>query len=47
MSQRERNILVYADWLNDAQSALMGNLPAIQIRCKEVFAFEYNKDWLK
>lgn len=47
MSQRERNILVYADWLNDAQPALMGNLSAIQIRGKEVFAFEYNKDWLK
>ncbi len=47
MSQRERNILVYADWLNKAQPALMGNLSAIQIRGKEVFAFEYNKDWLK
>lgn len=47
MSQRERNILVYADWLNEAQPALMGNLSAIQIRGKEVFAFEYNKDWLK
>lgn len=47
MSQRERNILVYADWLNDAQPALIGNLSAIQIRGKEVFAFEYNKDWLK
>lgn len=47
MSQRERNILVYANWLNDAQPALMGNLSAIQIRGKEVFAFEYNKDWLK
>jgi serine/threonine-protein kinase HipA len=47
MSQRERNILVYADWLNDAQPALMGNLSAIQIRGKEVFAFEYNRDWLK
>lgn len=47
MSQRERNILVYADWMNEAQPALMGNLSAIQIRGKEVFAFEYNKDWLK
>ena len=47
MSQGERNILVYADWMNDGQPALMGNLSAIRIRGKEVFSFEYNKDWLK
>lgn len=47
MSQRGRNILVYADWTEAAQPALIGNLSAVQIRGREVFAFEYSKDWLK
>jgi serine/threonine-protein kinase HipA len=41
-----REILVYADWEGLNESTLMGRLSADQIRGKEVFSFEYEKDWL-
>lgn len=47
MSQNERNILVYADWINDDKPVFMGYLSSLQIRGKEIFSFEYDKDWLK
>jgi serine/threonine-protein kinase HipA len=47
MLQRERNILVYADWETASEPLLMGVLSATQIRGKEVFSFEYDKNWLK
>jgi serine/threonine-protein kinase HipA len=46
MSQRERYILVYADWQELDNPKLMGRLSAIQMRGKEIFAFEYDKEWL-
>jgi serine/threonine-protein kinase HipA len=47
MSQRERNILVYADWQELGNPTLMGRLSATQMRGKEIFAFEYDKEWLQ
>jgi len=47
MNQRERNILVYADWEGLTQPSLVGILSATQIRGKEIFSFEYNKEWLQ
>ncbi len=41
-----REILVYADWEGLNESTLMGRLSADLIRGKEVFSFEYEKDWL-
>jgi serine/threonine-protein kinase HipA len=47
MKENSREILVYAN-LNTIQSPeLMGVLLANQIRGKEVFSFEYEKNWLK
>ena len=47
MSQRERNILVYADWQELGNPTLMGMLSATQMRGKEIFAFEYDREWLQ
>ncbi len=47
MSQRERNILVYADWQELGNPTLMGMLSATQMRGKEIFAFEYDKESLQ
>jgi serine/threonine-protein kinase HipA len=45
-----KNILVYADWINMprrmASPALIGKLKVQQIRAREIFSFEYDKDWL-
>lgn len=47
MSQRERNILVYANWQDVENPILMGRLSATLLRGKEIFAFEYDKEWLQ
>ena len=47
MPQRERNILVYADWENRSEPSLMGIFSAIQIGGKEIFSFDYETNWLK
>jgi serine/threonine-protein kinase HipA len=44
---REREILVYAGWTDLKGPLLMGRLYANLIRSKEVFSFEYERDWLK
>ncbi len=44
MSQKV--IYVYADWQEINEPLLMGLLTAELLRGKEVFSFEYNKDWL-
>lgn len=43
----ERKIYVYAHWHPLPTPTLMGYLYATQLRGKEIFAFEYNKSWLK
>jgi serine/threonine-protein kinase HipA len=42
----KREIFVYADWTEVAPQ-LMGVLNAELLRGKEIFSFEYNKEWLK
>lgn len=46
-SNNEREILVYAAWADLKNPILMGRLYANLIRGKEVFSFEYEKEWLK
>lgn len=43
----QKNILVYAGWQEFDVPEFIGVLTANKIRGKEVFSFEYNKDWLK
>ena len=45
MAQRE--IYVYADWQEINGPKLMGILTAETIRGKEIFSFEYDKEWLR
>jgi serine/threonine-protein kinase HipA len=47
MAERKRIIQVFADWETISEPQLMGLLSATQIRGKEIFAFEYDKEWLK
>lgn len=47
MAERKRIIQVFADWETIPEPQLMGLLSATQIRGKEIFAFEYDKEWLK
>lgn len=42
-----KKIHVYADWAGLKESILMGILSAEVIRGKEIFSFEYSKEWLK
>jgi len=42
-----RAVYVYADWKGMSGSQLMGVLYAELLRGKEVFAFEYDKEWLQ
>lgn len=42
----KREIYVYADWREVEGSKLMGVLVSERLRGKEIFSFEYNKDWL-
>ncbi len=41
-----KKILVYADWQELNGTTFMGILQAELIRGKEVFSFEYSKEWL-
>uniref|UniRef100_UPI00404AE8E2 type II toxin-antitoxin system HipA family toxin n=1 Tax=Fulvivirga sp. TaxID=1931237 RepID=UPI00404AE8E2 len=43
----KRNIYVYADWQKVNGPKLMGTLTAENTRGKEVFSFEYDKEWLR
>ncbi len=47
MADKKRVIQVFADWETMSEPHLMGLLSATQIRGKEIFAFEYDKKWLK
>jgi serine/threonine-protein kinase HipA len=47
MADKKRIIQVFADWETMPEPQLMGLLSATQIRGKEIFAFEYEKHWLK
>jgi serine/threonine-protein kinase HipA len=42
----QREILVYANWTGIQTPALMGTLRASQLRGKEIFSFEYTREWL-
>jgi len=46
MSNQEKKIWVYADWSVLKATKLLGCLTAQRIRGKEVFSFEYDKEWL-
>lgn len=43
----QRNIEVYAHWAGLSQPTLIGVLHATPSRGKEIFSFEYSKEWLK
>ncbi|MDX9925214.1 MAG: HipA domain-containing protein [Ignavibacteriaceae bacterium] len=43
----KKEILVYADWHTLKKTELMGFLRVEQIRNKEIFSFEYSKEWLE
>lgn len=46
MKPGRRAILVYADWVGLGGAARLGTLTAAPARGKEVFSFEYDRDWL-
>jgi len=46
MSEGAKQMLVYADWEPFPQPMLMGTLNSLLLRGKEVFSFEYDKNWL-
>jgi len=41
-----REILVYADWVGLKEPELMGKLHDDRTGGKEVFSFEYQKEWI-
>jgi serine/threonine-protein kinase HipA len=43
----KRDVYVYADWYDLEEPALMGVLHSELLRGKEVFSFEYEKNWLQ
>ncbi|MBI2374413.1 MAG: hypothetical protein HYV07_10500 [Deltaproteobacteria bacterium] len=43
---KQRVIEVVADWVGLEGPTLLGHLTATPARGKEVFAFEYDKEWL-
>ena len=45
--ENHRDIYVYADWKEMKEPMLMGTLHSNRLRGKEIFSFEYDKDWLK
>lgn len=47
MHHNNKEILVYADWMDLKAPFSMGLLQVNQIRGKEVFSFSYNKKWLE
>ncbi len=46
MKQGEKDILVYADWLEVKEPQCIGVLSGSLLRGKEIFAFEYDPLWL-
>ena len=46
MANKEKAIYVYADWIN-GPPVLMGKLYVSAYRGKELFSFEYTKDWIR
>ena len=46
MAIDEKTIFVYADW-NNQSPILIGRLYADSIRGKELFSFEYSKEWIR
>jgi serine/threonine-protein kinase HipA len=44
---QQKNIEIYAHWKGLSNPILVGVLYATPSRGKEIFSFEYNKDWLK
>jgi len=47
VKDNKKEILVYAHWLGMDKPVLMGNLYSSRIKGKEIFSFEYDKNWLK
>ncbi|MBC31552.1 MAG: toxin HipA [Muricauda sp.] len=47
MAQERKEIMVYANWDGIKAPLLMGNLYATPSRGKEIFYFEYDKEWLR
>ena len=45
-TNNNREILVYANWIGLNEPTLMGRLSAGLTRGKEIFSFEYEKEWL-
>ena len=45
MNDREKRILVYADWTHDGPT-LIGELYASVSKGRETFSFAYDKGWL-
>ncbi|MDR2149073.1 MAG: HipA domain-containing protein [Tannerella sp.] len=43
----KKDIGVYADWQGLEQPRVMGILHGVSLRSKEIFLFEYDKNWLK
>ncbi|WP_233098667.1 type II toxin-antitoxin system HipA family toxin [Aureibaculum flavum] len=43
----KRSISVYADWLSMEKPLLMGILHSDRLKGKEIFSFEYDRDWLQ
>ena len=46
MKNEKREVFVYADWEGLAGSMLMGKLLVNRTRGKEIFAFEYDSEWI-
>jgi serine/threonine-protein kinase HipA len=46
MKHNNRKILVYADWYPLETPQVIGELSVVLSRGKEIFSFEYHKDWL-
>jgi serine/threonine-protein kinase HipA len=47
MNSRSRKILVYADWETLEEATFTGVLMSSFVRGKEIFSFEYDKQWLQ
>jgi serine/threonine-protein kinase HipA len=47
MAIQEKKIWVYADWSDLKACKLLGILTAQHVRGKEIFSFEYEKEWLQ
>ena len=46
MENEKREVFVYSDWDGLAGSMLMGKLLVNRTRGKEIFAFEYDSEWM-